>query len=247
MNTTRNIAGCQALRRRMGHCLFGMRVVEGECVFLTFSPNRRQSSMIFKMSRTWATDTALKRPADAARFRAKCSSADAPKIFTEKYVADYEDLDVKDEEVQFELPLPPLSTRQACNAEDPLSSVHHYLYCAKVMLPAALGMRMCMNCPHCNCDENDPNIVVQREHRPCQNVFGHNPTIMGGYAGIAHSLSSRIEFQGNGTPHVHAHALISLGQYVSIRRSCETRSNTGPSVPKPWPRQSGTVALHARR
>ena len=101
-----------------------------------------------------------------ARFREACSNADAPKIFREKYVADYEDSDVKDEKVQFELPLPALSIRQAYNAEDPLSSVHNYLYCTKVVLPAALGMRMCMNCPHCNCDENDPNIVLQCEYRP---------------------------------------------------------------------------------
>ena len=67
---------------------------------------------------------------------------------------------------------------------------------------------MCMNCPHCNCDENDPNIVVQREHRPCQDVFGHNSKIMGGYAGMAQSLGIGNEFQGDGTP--HGHALVSL-------------------------------------
>ena len=30
MNVTKNIAGCQALRQRIGHCLFGMRVVYGD-------------------------------------------------------------------------------------------------------------------------------------------------------------------------------------------------------------------------
>ena len=30
MNVTKNIPGCQALRQRIGHCLFGMRVVYGE-------------------------------------------------------------------------------------------------------------------------------------------------------------------------------------------------------------------------
>ena len=150
----------------MGHCLFGMRVVEGECVFLNFSPDRRQSSMIFKFLRVRATDTTLERPADVVRFRKVCSNADAPEIFTWKCVADYEDSDVKDEKVQFELPLPALSTRWACNADDLLSSVHHYSYCAKVVLPTALRMRMCMMCPHCNCDENDPNIVLQCEYRP---------------------------------------------------------------------------------
>ena len=32
LNITQSIAGCQAIRRRIGHCLFGFRVVFGECV-----------------------------------------------------------------------------------------------------------------------------------------------------------------------------------------------------------------------
>ena len=51
LNTTANIAGCQAIRYKIGHCCFGMRVFHGECIFVTVSPNRRPSSMILKMSR----------------------------------------------------------------------------------------------------------------------------------------------------------------------------------------------------
>ena len=48
----------------------------------------------------------------------------------------------------------------------------------------------------------------QSEHRPCQDVFGHNSKLMGGYAGMAQCLGIGNEFQGDGTP--HGHALVSL-------------------------------------
>ena len=34
LNTTSSIAGCQAIRSKIGHLCFGVRVVQGECVFL---------------------------------------------------------------------------------------------------------------------------------------------------------------------------------------------------------------------
>ena len=35
LNVTSNISGCQALRRRIGHILFGFRCIYGEIIFLT--------------------------------------------------------------------------------------------------------------------------------------------------------------------------------------------------------------------
>ena len=51
LNTTSNISGCQAIRKKIGHCCFGLRVVYGETIFVIVSPNRRHSSMILKLSR----------------------------------------------------------------------------------------------------------------------------------------------------------------------------------------------------
>ena len=39
LKTTENIVGCQAIRRKIGHCCFGLRVVHGETIFVTVSPN----------------------------------------------------------------------------------------------------------------------------------------------------------------------------------------------------------------
>ena len=56
LNITQSIAGCQAIRRRIGHCLFGFRVVAGECIFVTVSPNRRWSHLIMRLSRIRRND-----------------------------------------------------------------------------------------------------------------------------------------------------------------------------------------------
>ena len=46
LNATKNVAGCQALRKRIGHILFGFRVVYGECLFWTISPNRKHLTLL---------------------------------------------------------------------------------------------------------------------------------------------------------------------------------------------------------
>ena len=40
LETTRTIAGCQAIRRRIRRCPFGFRCVPGEVIFVTVSPSR---------------------------------------------------------------------------------------------------------------------------------------------------------------------------------------------------------------
>ncbi len=60
--------------------------------------------------------------------------------------------DPNGDRVRVEIPLPELVTRQGLNAQDPLASVHHYLFFMYVILPAAFGVRMCFNCPDCNVD-----------------------------------------------------------------------------------------------
>ncbi len=111
LNTTANIAGCQAIRKRIGHCCFGMRVVYGEVIFVTVSPGRRHSSMILKLSRARRNDTSLQGDDAVKRARRKFSGKDLPKIFSETCYID----DVDGERVSMEIPLPPLFVRQACN------------------------------------------------------------------------------------------------------------------------------------
>ena len=216
-NTTRNISGCQALRKRIGHCLFGMRVVHGEPIFLTLSPNRRHSTLILKLSRLRRNDTGLQSTDPCTQARREFQGADVPPIFFDGLVSSDADVD----RAEVTLKLPPIKVRQGMNAQDPLSSVHYYLMCIFVLLPGIFGLRMCLNCPHCNIDEHDPckQASYAREERcPCQDLWGRNSKPMGGYAGLSEAMGFANELQGDGT--IHGHGFVTLAnayQYGSLQ------------------------------
>jgi len=109
LNVTANIAGCQAIRKRIGHICFGMRVVYGEVIFVTVSPNRRNSSMVLKLSRARRNDTSLQGDDPVKRARREFCGKDVPKIFSGSCFVE----DVDGEQVSATIPLPPLFVRQA--------------------------------------------------------------------------------------------------------------------------------------
>ena len=162
LDTTRNVAGCQAIRQRIGHILFGFRCVQGEVVFVTVSPNRRNSSMILTLSRVRPGDSSLRREDETTKARRTHASSTSPKVFTQWDLIG----DPDGQKVYKEIQLPELLIRQKWNSQDPLSSVHHYLIIMYVALPAAFGVRMCMSCPHCNKDVL-PHERPERMRTPC--------------------------------------------------------------------------------
>ena len=235
-NITQSIAGCQAIRRRIGHCLFGFRVVYGECIFVTVSPNRRWSRLLMRMSRIRRNDpmanASMRRDRDHVDKRFYHADASTPSLYTEidderdlEYLfTEYADMSFAEQEksrqnverIFLELQMPSLTAKQAWNAEDPLASVHNYLVNMKVHLPLLYGIRMCFHCPACNVDEYDDTAsailgahsVLRSSSGGCQNNFGSNATLAGGFAGLAQGLAFANEFQGDGTP--HGHGFVSL-------------------------------------
>ena len=115
LNVTKNISGCQALRSKIGHILFGFRCVYGECIFVTVSPNRRHSSLILRLSRARRNDTMLSkgerdsddRTKDVAYWQRRYASAQEPHTFSTSRAAQ----DQTGEDVTREIELPPLLTR----------------------------------------------------------------------------------------------------------------------------------------
>ncbi len=202
LNTTSNIAGCQAIRRKIGHCCFGLRVAQGEAIFVTVSPNRRNSSMILKLSRARRNDTSLSGDDPVTHARRKFCGKDSPNIFVRNCYVDDKDGGTTTKEI----PLPPLWIQQACNSQDPMSSCHHYLFFMRVILPTIFGVRMCFLCPDCNADTNDPHYHDGADS--CSDYMGCNSKLMGGYAGIATALCFATEYQGEATP--HGHGFVSL-------------------------------------
>ena len=70
---------------------------------------------------------------------------------------------------------------------------------------------MCFQCPFCNEEQYDgiaKDVVNAHQSHSigkagCQNLFGSNARLQGGFAGIAQGLAFATEFQGDGTPHGH--------------------------------------------
>ena len=185
-----------------------------ECIFLTISPNRRHSCLLLKLARARKHDVGLEGDDDVSRARRRYAGSAQPPIFYEGTVDDSDDI----ETACVELHLPDVSIRQAINAQDPLSSVHHYLVCTYILLPAAFGIRMCLNCPRCNVDIHDPSIRMKMSKCGCQDVRGKNAKPMGGVGGLAEALALATEFQGDGTPHGHGFtALTNLYQHCSLQ------------------------------
>ena len=157
---------------------------------------------MLKLSRARRNDTSLQGNDAVRQARRKMCGKDWPKIFAQINYLD----DLTGEATVKEIPLPALWVRQACNAQDPISSCHHYLFFMRVILPGIFGMRMCFSCPDCNADPTDydykgPTVA-------CSDYFGCNSKLMGGYAGLATAMSFATEYQGEATP--HGHGFVSL-------------------------------------
>ena len=159
--------------------------------------------MILKLARTRRNDASSAADDDTARARRKHCGPNTPSMFTQFSVAD----DPGGEKTTLELQVPDIYVRQAWNAQEPLSSCHHYLVCMHVILPAVFGIRMCFRCPDCNVDRTDgttQNVVDVG----CQDCMGLNMKSMGGYAGLATGMAFATEYQGESTP--HGHGFVSL-------------------------------------
>ena len=52
----KHLPGTQSLRQLMGHRQFGARVVHGDCLFLTMSPDPVKSAMVLRLGRYRKTD-----------------------------------------------------------------------------------------------------------------------------------------------------------------------------------------------
>ena len=87
--------------------------------------------------------------------------------------------------------------RQGWNAQDPLSSCYHYLFCMYVVLPAIFGIRMCFQCPDCANTSSEFGSTCA-----CSDYLGSNAKAMGGYAGIATAMAFATEYQGLSLIHI---------------------------------------------
>ena len=170
----RHQPGSQQVRQLMGHAHFGARVVFGDCIFFTISPNEQHSALVLRLSRFRRNDPYLKYRDEAT---ARLASRDYPPL----------------EQSATSFALPEYDLRRAATARDPLAVMEGYRVEIYLRLAAVLGVRMCPFCPRCNA-----------YGMGCQDRFGSNMRPTGGCMGGMNALGGSTEHQGSGTPHLHA-------------------------------------------
>ena len=53
------LPGNQIVRKMMGHCEFGARIIYGDSIFITISPNEQHSALVLRLIRNRANDPML--------------------------------------------------------------------------------------------------------------------------------------------------------------------------------------------
>ena len=195
--------GTQQLRQLMGHGQFGARVVYGDCLFATVSPNEQHSALVLHISRYRRNDPYV-RYGDEQRRR--CCTAEYPHIEARPGGGSTsEDAMHFVEDVTIELP--EYDLRRAYTAQDPLAVIEAYKIEILVRLGILLGIRICPRCPRCN---NGPF--------GCQDKFGSNMRPGGGVVGGVVALGGATEHQGYGTPHLHVEIHVACAyQYGTLQ------------------------------
>ena len=73
----KELPGTQQLRQLMGHCQFGARVVHGDCLFITISPNPQMSGLVLRLSRYRASNPYVQHGSTTTR---KLATRDYPRM-----------------------------------------------------------------------------------------------------------------------------------------------------------------------
>ena len=166
-----NMQGSQQLRRLMGHSQWGARVVYGDCVFITISPNEQHSALVLRLSRYRRNDPYIRHGDNERR---RCCAADYPPL----------EMQSKNDDDAY-VDLPAYDLRRAYTARDPHAVIEGYKLEILLRLGTLLGVRMCPDCPRCN-----------NTKFGCQDKFGSNMRPCGGVLGGAVAFGGATEHQG---------------------------------------------------
>lgn len=179
------------VRQLMGHAQFGARVVYGDCIFFTISPNEQHSAFVLRLSRYRAKDPYLQEATEHASTLRDMGKRDLQPL----------------ERSKMEVPIPEYEQRRIITARDPLAVMEAYIVNVRVKLAHALGLRMCSICPRGN-----------ETGHPCQDKFGSNMMPLGGILGGCVAIGAATEHQGVGTPHLHGNIhLACVYQYSTLQ------------------------------
>ena len=137
----------------MGHRQFGARVVYGDCIFITISPNEQHSALVLRLSRFRRNDPYVQH-GDGIIQRLAC--ADFPALEASNCRGCGQSHATTSKRREHRQPetvtveLPEYDLRRAATARDPLAVIEGYKIEILLRLAILLGVRMCPKCPRCN-------------------------------------------------------------------------------------------------
>ena len=169
------LPGTAQVRKKMGRLMLWTSVVYGNCIFFTISPGERHNVLAVRLSRYRRHDPCT---AGMSEEELRCIGPDHPSL---------------EADVEFELPA--YGRRREMLTKDPLCAVYAFKVYCRVVLAALLGVRMCMNCPHCSASA-----------QPCMDAFGSNAEAAGGAFGRVDAVLGASECQRAGPLHLHGFA-----------------------------------------
>ena len=181
------IEGSQEIRFQLRRVIDAYRVYYGQPIMVTFSPDERLNILVARFHRVRKSDTCFK--GKVASDLERWCQLDSPSLVR----ATMEEL--SDENLgsigipfsKFEDALPGLKDRKRIAARDPLACVYAFNMMCTMFLCAILGVRVCPNCPHCD----------------CRDTFGSVSTTTGGGFGRADAYVGSKECQKAGNLHLH--------------------------------------------
>ncbi len=195
-HTTSKLAGTQEVRKKMRHITHSFRVVYGQPIFITFSPNEKDSALMLRFSRSREHDPVHKVEASSRKFGGR----KFPSLDT-----DFLRLSVEELRAQ----LPSYDERRTILARDPLAAADGFRVLCEVAMESLFGVHVCPRCPDCN---------VNGSIHPCQDSYGSSATHEGGIFGRVDALVGSIECQKAGSLHLHAHIFVQcLHQHTPMR------------------------------
>ncbi|CAK0814769.1 unnamed protein product, partial [Prorocentrum cordatum] len=213
---TSTLAGTQELRRRMGHVFQSGAIGYGHGLFITISPNEKQSCLVMRLHRVRQDDPLLRAGCtDDARnsMRKRLASRERPSL---SECADAE--------------LPDFDLRLCEMANGPLSVVQGFRVAVNVILGRPLDLRLCAECGVARKYRRQPRCC-------CTDKFGSDSRPMGGIFGVAAALLGAVENQHLGTLHFHGFVyLANMFQHaplIEIARKIRESPGLADSV-KEW-------------
>ena len=199
-HTSQRVEGTQEVRRLMRHQLHAYRIVYGQAVFVTFSPNEKDSLLMIRLSRARRSDPIHSTDTSIGRW----GTMDAPSI-----EHDMDEMGFSPQELASHIP--DYEQRRALLARDPLCCSDAFRILCRLVLRHFFGVRVCPWCPRCNTNEFRGSA--------CQDIFGSSSTAVGGVFGRVDAVFGSIESQKAGGLHLHTQLFVQcLHQHTPLHQ-----------------------------